>query len=61
MQFIKTVLTFFLVFFVTLAVRSQYNEQYAIGKTNGILLTGNLAPTPPMGFQYLEYIPDENK
>ena len=28
----------------------QYNEQYAIGKTNGLLLTGQLAPTPPMGF-----------
>jgi alpha-galactosidase len=29
---------------------SQYNEQYALGKTEGILLTGQLAPTPPMGF-----------
>jgi alpha-galactosidase len=33
-----------------LPVYSQYNEQYAIGKTNGVLLTGQLAPLPPMGF-----------
>jgi alpha-galactosidase len=33
-----------------LPVYSQYNEQYAIGKTNGVLLTAQLAPLPPMGF-----------
>ena len=35
---------------IVLTAYSQYNEQYALGKTNGLMLTGNLAPTPPMGF-----------
>lgn len=40
-----------LMFFVLISSAfCQYNEQYANGKTGGILLTGSLAPTPPMGF-----------
>ncbi len=50
MHLIKTIIISVLGFFVFLPVHSQYNEQYAAGKTNGILLTGKLAPTPPMGF-----------
>lgn len=50
MYFIKTVIISVLAFFTGFTAHSQYNEQYAIGKTDGILLTGKLAPTPPMGF-----------
>ena len=50
MQWIKTMIISVVTFFVMTSVYSQYNEQYAIGKTNGLLLTGRLAPTPPMGF-----------
>jgi alpha-galactosidase len=50
MHFIKTVFISLLASLVMPPAFSQYNEQYAIGKTNGVLLTGRLAPTPPMGF-----------
>jgi alpha-galactosidase len=50
MNLTKSVFISVVALFVILPAYSQYNEQFAIGKTNGILLTGKLAPTPPMGF-----------
>jgi alpha-galactosidase len=50
MRLIKCVFISVLVSLMILPAFCQYNEQYAIGKTNGLLLTGRLAPTPPMGF-----------
>ena len=50
MHWIKSFSVFLLAFFLESPVFSQYNEQYAAGKTNGLRLTGTLAPTPPMGF-----------
>jgi len=50
MRLMKNVCIFLLISVISLPAWSQYNEQYAIGKTNGLLLTGKLAPTPPMGF-----------
>ena len=58
MHFMKSIAVFILASPLISPVFSQnnepytvgYNEQYAIGKTNGLRLTGSLAPTPPMGF-----------
>jgi alpha-galactosidase len=50
MHFTKSIFLSLAASLFLLPVYSQYNEQYAIGKTNGILLTGKLAPTPPMGW-----------
>ena len=50
MRLIKVVFISFLFSLFIFPVIAQYNEQFAIGKTNGVLLTGRLAPTPPMGF-----------
>jgi len=50
MHLTRSVFIYVVTLFFILPAFSQYNEQYAIGKTNGILLTGKLAPTPPMGF-----------
>jgi alpha-galactosidase len=50
MHLSRSVFIYVVAFFFILPAFSQYNEQYAMGKTNGMLLTGKLAPTPPMGF-----------
>ncbi len=50
MRLLKNVFISLLFSGFVLTVYSQYNEQYALGKTNGLMLTGKLAPTPPMGF-----------
>jgi alpha-galactosidase len=50
MRLIKSVMIFFLMSGVIFPAYCQYNEQYALGKTNGLPLTGRLATTPPMGF-----------
>ena len=50
MRLLKNGFIFLLFSGIFLPAYCQYNEQYAIGKTNGLLLTGKLAPTPPMGF-----------
>ena len=50
MFIIRSALFFLLVYSFNLPVLAQFNEQLAVGKTAGNLLTGQLAPTPPMGF-----------
>ena len=50
MYFFKSTFLFVLGILQLFQAFAQYNEQYARGKTGGVMLTGQLAPRPPMGF-----------